>query len=204
MPASSADTRAMLAASAGVPQLPRMTSSTLFGSWPVRASSSFTARRPSSWAAMSLNAVPALANGVRIPSTRTTRRPSWNEIAFIGHPRNRSASRTAFRRGLYHGWPRWADRATVVGSTAMETPPNQRYDAIVVGARCAGAATAMLLARRGLSVLLFERDHRGADTLSTLAMMRAGVLQLHRWGLLEQVRETGAQEIRSTSFVYGD
>jgi 2-polyprenyl-6-methoxyphenol hydroxylase-like FAD-dependent oxidoreductase len=88
--------------------------------------------------------------------------------------------------------------------TAMEAPPKQRYDAIVVGARCAGAATAMLLARRGLSVLLFDRDRRGADTLSTLALMRAGVLQLHRWGLLEQVRAAGAPDIRSTSFVYGD
>lgn len=86
----------------------------------------------------------------------------------------------------------------------MEAPLNQRYDAIVVGARCAGAATAMLLARRGLSVLLFDRDRRGADTLSTLAMMRAGVLQLRRWGLLEQVREAGAPDIRTTSFVYGD
>ncbi|HUK63992.1 MAG TPA: FAD-dependent oxidoreductase, partial [Dongiaceae bacterium] len=70
----------------------------------------------------------------------------------------------------------------------MERPLSPRYDAVVVGARCAGAATAMLLARRGLSVLLFDRDRLGADTLSTLAMMRAGVLQLHRWGLLEAVR----------------
>src|SRR5262245_37793921 len=91
-----------------------------------------------------------------------------------------------------------------VDSSFMEAQLRERYDAIVVGARCAGAATAMLLARRGLSVLLFDRDHRGADTLSTLAMMRAGVLQLHRWGLREQVRETGAPDIRSTSFVYGD
>jgi len=86
----------------------------------------------------------------------------------------------------------------------MEAPLNERYDAIVVGARCAGAATAMLLARRGLRVLLFDRDRRGADTLSTLALMRAGVLQLRRWGLLEQVRASGAAAIRSTSFVYGD
>jgi flavin-dependent dehydrogenase len=83
-------------------------------------------------------------------------------------------------------------------------PLNERYDAVVVGARCAGAATAMLLARRGMSVLLFDRDRHGADTLSTLAMMRAGVLQLHRWDLLDQVRATGAAAIRSTSFVYGD
>ena len=86
----------------------------------------------------------------------------------------------------------------------MEAPLEQHYDAIVVGARCAGAATAMLLARRGLKVLLFDRDRRGADTLSTLAIMRAGVLQLHRWGLLDQVRAAGAQPIRSTSFIYGD
>src|SRR5262245_55001239 len=86
----------------------------------------------------------------------------------------------------------------------MEAPLNQHYDAVIIGARCAGAATAMLLARRGMSVLLFDRDRRGADTLSTLAMMRAGVLQLRRWGLLEQVRAAGTPAIRSTSFVYGD
>jgi 2-polyprenyl-6-methoxyphenol hydroxylase-like FAD-dependent oxidoreductase len=86
----------------------------------------------------------------------------------------------------------------------MDTPLDEHYDAIVVGARCAGAATAMLLARRGLKVLLFDRDRRGADTLSTLAIMRAGVLQLNRWGLIDQVRSEGAQPIRSTSFIYGD
>src|SRR5262245_32081082 len=86
----------------------------------------------------------------------------------------------------------------------MEAPLNERYDVIVVGARCAGAATAMLLARRGMSVLLLDRDRRGADTLSTLALMRAGVLQLQRWGLLDQVRASGATAIRSTSFIYGD
>ena len=86
----------------------------------------------------------------------------------------------------------------------MESALNERYDAVVVGARCAGAATAMLLARRGISVLLFDRDRRGADTLSTLAMMRAGVLQLSRWNVLDQVRAEGTPAIRSTSFVYGD
>ena len=81
---------------------------------------------------------------------------------------------------------------------------DERYDAIVVGARCAGAATAMLLARQGMRVLLFDRDRRGADTLSTLALMRAGVLQLHRWQLLDAVRRAGTPAIPSTSFVYGD
>lgn len=82
--------------------------------------------------------------------------------------------------------------------------PSERYDAIVVGARCAGAATAMLLAREGLSVLLVDGARHGADTLSTLALMRAGVLQLHRWGLLDKVRAAGTPAITSTSFIYGD
>src|SRR5438067_13571319 len=86
----------------------------------------------------------------------------------------------------------------------MTMPLNDAYDVVVVGARCAGAATAMLLARRGMTVLLFDRDRRGADTLSTLAMMRAGVLQLGRWELLGEVRAAGTPAIRSTSFVYGD
>jgi flavin-dependent dehydrogenase len=84
----------------------------------------------------------------------------------------------------------------------MASIMRKHYDAIVVGARCAGASTAMLLARSGMSVLLLDRDRRGADTLSTLALMRAGVLQLHRWGLLDRVRDAGTPAIRSTSFVY--
>jgi len=76
------------------------------------------------------------------------------------------------------------------------------YDVIVVGARVAGAATAMLLARRGLDVLLLEQGARGADTLSTLAMMRGGVVQLSRWGLLDAVRASGTPPIEKTTFHY--
>jgi 2-polyprenyl-6-methoxyphenol hydroxylase-like FAD-dependent oxidoreductase len=81
---------------------------------------------------------------------------------------------------------------------------SQRYDAIVIGARCAGAATSMLLARRGLRVLAVDRDRYGTDTLSTHALMRGGVLQLHRWGILEGLRAEGTPTVRSTSFHYGD
>jgi len=86
----------------------------------------------------------------------------------------------------------------------MDEELKSHYDAVIIGARCAGAATALLLARRGLSVLVVDRDQRGADTLSTLALMRAGVLQLYRWNLLDQVRQAGTPPIKSTSFVYGD
>jgi len=78
------------------------------------------------------------------------------------------------------------------------------YDAIVVGARCAGAATAMLLARAGLRVLAVDRARYGSDTLSTHALMRGGVLQLRRWGLLEALRATGVPPVRTTSFRYAD
>jgi glycine/D-amino acid oxidase-like deaminating enzyme len=58
------------------------------------------------------------------------------------------------------------------------------YDVVVVGARPAGAATALLLARQGLRVLVVDRGQYGTDTLSTHALMRAGVLQLLRFGVL--------------------
>jgi 2-polyprenyl-6-methoxyphenol hydroxylase-like FAD-dependent oxidoreductase len=81
---------------------------------------------------------------------------------------------------------------------------DHHYDAIVVGGRCAGAATAMLLARGGLHVLVVEAARPGTDTLSTHALMRGGVLQLHRWGLLDAVIDAGTPTIASTEFAYGD
>ena len=82
--------------------------------------------------------------------------------------------------------------------------PGERYDAVIVGARCAGAATAMLLARAGLRVLVVDREAYGRDTLSTHALMRGAVHQLHRWGLLDAVKASGAPAVRSSTFYYGD
>jgi len=79
-----------------------------------------------------------------------------------------------------------------------------RYDAAVVGARCAGASTAMLLARAGASVLLVDRQGYGTDAVSTHALMRAGVLQLKRWGLLAPLLAGGTPRIEQTTFHYGD
>lgn len=62
----------------------------------------------------------------------------------------------------------------------------------------------MLLAREGFSVLLIDSAPHGSDTVSTLALMRAGVLQLHHWGLLEKVRGAGTPPIAKTSFIYGE
>lgn len=78
-----------------------------------------------------------------------------------------------------------------------------KYDVVVVGARCAGAAVAMLLARRGLSVLAIDRSPYGSDTLSTHALLRGGVTQLHRWGVLERVLAAGTPPVRRVMFDYG-
>jgi flavin-dependent dehydrogenase len=78
----------------------------------------------------------------------------------------------------------------------------EHVDVLVVGARCAGAATARLLARRGARVLVVDRGAHGADTLSTHALMRGAVVQLHRWGLLPALVAAGTPPIRTTTFDY--
>jgi flavin-dependent dehydrogenase len=88
--------------------------------------------------------------------------------------------------------------------TTTATTFRTRYDAIVVGARAAGAATAMLLARAGLRVLAVDRGRFGEDTLSTHALMRGAVVQLHRWGLLRALEAAGTPPIRSATFHYAD
>jgi 2-polyprenyl-6-methoxyphenol hydroxylase-like FAD-dependent oxidoreductase len=93
----------------------------------------------------------------------------------------------------------------------MTTPPSflrgpgvdDGWDAVVVGARVAGASTALLLARAGLRVLVVDRARRGSDTLSTHALMRGGVLLLQRWGLLDELVATSAPPVRRVTFHYG-
>ena len=55
----------------------------------------------------------------------------------------------------------------------MSTRNIQHYDVIIARARCAGAATAQLLARQGARVLLLDKSRYGTDTLSTDALMRS-------------------------------
>ena len=75
------------------------------------------------------------------------------------------------------------------------TIPSGDYDVIVVGGRCAGAATAMLLAEAGAKTLVIERQAYGSDALSTHALMRPAVVQLARWGLLDEILASGAPVI---------
>ncbi len=78
------------------------------------------------------------------------------------------------------------------------------YDVIVVGARVAGASTAMLLARQGHRVLLVDRAALPSDTVSTHAVLRSGVLQLTRWGLIDRVVDAGTPPIRNITLGFGE
>jgi 2-polyprenyl-6-methoxyphenol hydroxylase-like FAD-dependent oxidoreductase len=78
------------------------------------------------------------------------------------------------------------------------------YDAIVVGARCAGASTAMLLARKGHSVLLVDRATFPSDIPHGHLIHMQGPRLLSRWGLLERVLATGAPPITTQTTDAGD
>lgn len=78
-----------------------------------------------------------------------------------------------------------------------------RYDAIVVGARCAGSPTAMLLARRGYKVLVVDRATFPSDTLSTHIVHPPGVAALRRWGLLDRLLATGCPPIHTYAYDFG-
>lgn len=78
------------------------------------------------------------------------------------------------------------------------------YDAIIIGARCAGSPTALLLARRGYKVLLLDRATFPSDMpFSNHYIHQVGSARLKRWGLLEKLAATGCPPIRCNYWNYG-
>ena len=77
-------------------------------------------------------------------------------------------------------------------------------DVVVVGARCAGAATAMLLADAGHDVLVVDRASFPSDTVSTHVIARTGMVQLNRWGLLGALHDSGAPRVTTVEIDAGD
>jgi 2-polyprenyl-6-methoxyphenol hydroxylase-like FAD-dependent oxidoreductase len=69
------------------------------------------------------------------------------------------------------------------------------YDVIVVGARCAGSPTAMLLARKGYRVLLVDRATFPSDTISTHVLWPHGAEVMGRWGLVDRLAGTGCPRV---------
>jgi 2-polyprenyl-6-methoxyphenol hydroxylase-like FAD-dependent oxidoreductase len=79
----------------------------------------------------------------------------------------------------------------------------KQYDAIIVGARCAGSPTAMLLAQKGYKVLVVDKATFPSDTISTHLIHPPGVAALKRWGLLDQLLATGCPPIDTYAFDFG-
>ena len=84
-----------------------------------------------------------------------------------------------------------------------EAVMSEPYDVIVVGARCAGSPTAMLLARRGHRVLLVDRATFPSDTMSTHMIHAPGVAALRSWGLDGRVAATGCPPVTTYTFDFG-
>ena len=79
----------------------------------------------------------------------------------------------------------------------------QTYDAIIVGARCAGSSTAMRLARKGYRVLVVDRATFPSDTVSTHVVQPLAVAALARWGLIDRLTATGCPPIHTYTFDFG-
>ncbi|MDP9161570.1 MAG: NAD(P)/FAD-dependent oxidoreductase [Acidobacteriota bacterium] len=78
------------------------------------------------------------------------------------------------------------------------------YDALVVGARCAGSATAFLLARKGYKVLLVDRASFPSDLpFSTHYIHQSGIAYLKRWGVLDRIVASNCPPITEFYFDFG-
>ena len=78
------------------------------------------------------------------------------------------------------------------------------FDVIVVGARCAGAPTGMLLARRGYRVLIVDKSTFPSDqVLSTHLVWPHGIACLDRWGLLPKVAASDCPPLSKVRFDVG-
>ena len=76
-------------------------------------------------------------------------------------------------------------------------------DAIVIGARCAGSPTAMLLARKNYNVLVVDRATFPSDTISTHLIHPPGIAALQKWGLLDRLLASGCPAIDTYAFDFG-
>ena len=103
----------------------------------------------------------------------------------------KQADKVLYAQGLPHV-------LDVPGSAVTE-----HVDAVVVGARCAGSATATALARAGRRVVALDRASFPSDTLSTHLLFLGGVVELQRLGALERVLELGPPKLTEASMGWG-
>ncbi|EYD76162.1 monooxygenase, FAD-binding protein [Rubellimicrobium mesophilum DSM 19309] len=77
------------------------------------------------------------------------------------------------------------------------------YDVAIVGARCAGSALALRLAREGAKVLLIDRASFPSDTMSGHFIQPAGVSCLRRMGLPEELQALGSPPLERMTVDFG-
>src|SRR6201995_447989 len=80
----------------------------------------------------------------------------------------------------------------------------KRFDVVIVGARCAGAPLAAMLARGGLSVCLVDRAQFPSETPSTHLIQPGGVQMLDQLGVLDAVLAAGAVPLDKLTMVIDD
>src|SRR5262249_12690119 len=132
----------------------------------------------------------ASAKAHLVPGTISWAQP-FSCTLLAAHETVRPVYNRATRPPPTPGWP-WE-----------ETMGNHDYDAIVVGARCAGSPTAMLLARKGYKVLIVDKATFPSDTISTHLIHAPGLAALQRWGLFAPLVATGCPSISTYSFDFG-
>ncbi|HUL51214.1 MAG TPA: NAD(P)/FAD-dependent oxidoreductase [Candidatus Nitrosotalea sp.] len=85
-----------------------------------------------------------------------------------------------------------------------EAGSSERFDVVVVGARCAGSPLATFLKRAGLNVCVVDQTDFPSDTLSTHMFQIGGIEVLHKLGVLEKVLATGAPPITNCHMKFED
>src|SRR5262245_40415836 len=133
------------------------------------------------------------------PVMRTAFRASESaSIAFLsGKGLRTSGQRPARAAGLH-----WL-RGLAAPRRLLMSHASSSYDVIVVGARCAGSPTAMLLALKGYKVLLLDRARFPSDTVSTHIVHPLASAALARWGLLDRLAASGCPPIDTYAFDFG-
>src|SRR3954454_15606991 len=124
--------------------------------------------------------------------TSSTRRPSSRRS------RRSTPSATATASPTHSTWDEDPGSSVTDARPARSRGPQHprgHFDAIVVGARCAGSAAAIGLARAGRRVVALDRVRFPADTISTHLLWPGGVAEVKTLGALERVQALGAPEL---------
>jgi len=86
----------------------------------------------------------------------------------------------------------------------MSPEANERFDVVVVGARCAGSPLAIFLKRAGLSVCVVDQAMFPSDTLSTHMFQLSGIEVLGKLGVMDSVLASGAPPLSSCYMKFED